>query len=191
MSSGIRVVVLSVLGVLVAAGCAPAAPPQTENTPAPAAKPAPTATVTSSQGQVPFQTPTPTLTPSPTPHEPLSTDVTARIRATEGLYYLSPDTFQVTGGATVLFEVASADYSHTFTVPEIGLSINVPAGETARQTFLVPNAPGSYKVFCTVSGHRSQGMERTFVVVPGTGPDVQPASATPAADTPPYNPPGY
>jgi uncharacterized cupredoxin-like copper-binding protein len=43
--------------------------------------------------------------------------------------------------------------------------IDVPAGETNDQAFLVPNEPGIYQVVCGIPGHVQSGMIGTLEVV--------------------------
>ena len=51
---------------------------------------------------------------------------------------------------------------HNFSIDELGIDIDLPAGET-RETVI--NAPaGEYEYYCNVPGHKEAGMVGTLIV---------------------------
>jgi cytochrome c oxidase subunit 2 len=67
----------------------------------------------------------------------------------------SPDVIELQLGVPVVIELTSADRDHGFSVPELGLRIDVEPGKTARVR-LVPQKTGTFDFHCDVfcgSGH--------------------------------------
>jgi len=67
----------------------------------------------------------------------------------------SPDVIELQLGVPVVIELTSADRDHGFTVPDLGLRIDVEPGKTARVR-LVPSKVGTFAFHCDVfcgSGH--------------------------------------
>jgi cytochrome c oxidase subunit 2 len=67
----------------------------------------------------------------------------------------SPDVIELQLGVPVVIELTSADRDHGFSVPELGLRIDVLPGKTARVR-VVPQRPGTFDFHCDVfcgSGH--------------------------------------
>ncbi len=67
----------------------------------------------------------------------------------------SPDVIELQLGVPVVIELTSADRDHGFTVPDLGLRIDVEPGKTARVR-LVPAKVGTFAFHCDVfcgSGH--------------------------------------
>ena len=86
----------------------------------------------------------------------------------------SPDVIELQQGVPVIIELTSADRDHGFSVPELGLRIDVEPGKTA-QVRIVPGKVGTFEFHCDVfcgSGHEE--MAGRIVVSPsgatgGTG----------------------
>ena len=86
----------------------------------------------------------------------------------------SPDVIELQQGVPAIIELTSADRDHGFSVPELGLRIDVEPGKTARVR-IVPGKVGTFEFHCDVfcgSGHEE--MAGRIVVAPagatgGTG----------------------
>jgi len=77
----------------------------------------------------------------------------------------SPDVIELELGRPVIIELTSADRDHGFSVPELGLRIDVDAGKTARVR-VVPEKSGTFAFHCDVfcgTGHEE--MAGRIVVV--------------------------
>jgi len=67
----------------------------------------------------------------------------------------SPDVIQLQLGVPAIIELTSLDRDHGFSVPELGLRIDVEPGKTARVR-VVPGKVGTFEFHCDVfcgSGH--------------------------------------
>jgi cytochrome c oxidase subunit 2 len=67
----------------------------------------------------------------------------------------TPDVIELQLGVPVVIELTSADRDHGFSVPELGLRLDVEPGKTARVHF-VPSKAGTFAFHCDVfcgSGH--------------------------------------
>jgi cytochrome c oxidase subunit II len=67
----------------------------------------------------------------------------------------SPDVLELQLGVPVTIELTSADRDHGFSVPDLGLRIDVEPGKTARVR-MVPGKVGTFEFHCDVfcgSGH--------------------------------------
>ncbi|MFL5309130.1 MAG: cupredoxin domain-containing protein [Myxococcales bacterium] len=67
----------------------------------------------------------------------------------------SPDVIELQLGVPVVIELTSADRDHGFSVPELGIHIDVEPGKTARVR-VVPEKVGTFDFHCDVfcgSGH--------------------------------------
>jgi cytochrome c oxidase subunit II len=67
----------------------------------------------------------------------------------------SPDVIELQLGVPAIIELTSADRDHGFSVPELGLRIDVEPGKTARVR-IVPGKVGTFEFHCDVfcgSGH--------------------------------------
>ncbi|HEX9575753.1 MAG TPA: cupredoxin domain-containing protein [Myxococcales bacterium] len=81
----------------------------------------------------------------------------------------SPDVIELQLGVPVVIELTSADRDHGFTVPDLGLRIDVEPGKTARVR-LVPSKAGTFAFHCDVfcgSGHEEMAGR---IVVSGAAP---------------------
>jgi len=88
------------------------------------------------------------------------------IKMTARRFTYSPETIRVEQGVPVTLELTSLDRDHGFTIPDLGLRIDVEPGQTARVRF-VPEKAGTFLFHCDVfcgSGHEE--MAGTMVVVP-------------------------
>jgi cytochrome c oxidase subunit 2 len=88
------------------------------------------------------------------------------IKMTARRFTYSPETIEVEQGVPVTLELTSLDRDHGFTIPDLGLRIDVEPGQTARVRF-VPEKAGTFLFHCDVfcgSGHEE--MAGTIVVTP-------------------------
>lgn len=67
-----------------------------------------------------------------------------------------------TGGSVALFVENDDPIRHTFSIKELDVDVELPAGTDRRVEFSAP--PGTYTFFCAVTGHES--MTGTLVVGP-------------------------
>jgi len=78
----------------------------------------------------------------------------------------TPDVIELQLGVPVILELTSADRDHGFSVPELGIRIDVEPGKTARVR-VVPGKAGTFDFHCDVfcgSGHEE--MAGRIVVSP-------------------------
>jgi uncharacterized cupredoxin-like copper-binding protein len=122
-----------------------------------------TTTTTTTTGTTTTTTTTTSTTPPPLP---------SRLEVDEndvGQYSLTPSHNPVAAG-NVEFNVYNFGMDdHTFAIRDSanhGLAdVNVPTGQT--QTAVIVNAnlkPGTYTLFCTLTGHEAKGMHATLTV---------------------------
>ncbi len=80
---------------------------------------------------------------------------------TDNLAFSPPDLTASAGEVTVA--VTNDDlFWHTFTVPDLGVDLPVPAGGERTVTFDAP--PGTYEIVCRIPGHTEAGMVGTIAV---------------------------
>ena len=80
----------------------------------------------------------------------------------------SPDVIELQLGVPVVIELTSADRDHGFSVPDLGLRIDVEPGKAASVR-LVPSKTGTFAFHCDVfcgSGHEEMA-GRIVVLAPG------------------------
>jgi len=80
----------------------------------------------------------------------------------------APDVIELQLGVPVVIELTSADRDHGFSVPELGLRIDVEPGKTASVR-VVPSKVGTFAFHCDVfcgSGHEEMA-GRIVVSAPG------------------------
>ena len=80
----------------------------------------------------------------------------------------TPEVIELRLGVPVVVELTSADRDHGFSVPELGLRIDVEPGKTASVRF-VPSKTGTFVFHCDVfcgSGHEEMA-GRIVVSAPG------------------------
>lgn len=90
-------------------------------------------------------------------------DDARRIEVASTSFAFDPDEITVTAGEDVAIVLSSDDVVHDFTIDEIDVHVSAGRGETAEGG-LRAEEPGEYTFYCTVSGHRENGMEGTLVV---------------------------
>jgi plastocyanin len=66
-------------------------------------------------------------------------------------------------GDTVTIALTASDIAHDFYVKGIGHVVHAKAGKTARASIRIKKA-GTYKFWCTILGHKKQGMTGTITV---------------------------
>jgi uncharacterized cupredoxin-like copper-binding protein len=74
-----------------------------------------------------------------------------------------PQRIDLEAGENVAIVLRSEDLEHDFFVDGIGHIVHADAGST-EQGGLVIEVPGTYKFWCTVTGHREGGMVGTITV---------------------------
>jgi len=87
------------------------------------------------------------------------------IHLTARRFTYSPETIEVEQGVPVILELTSLDRDHGFTIPDLGVRIDVEPGQTARVRF-VPEKAGTFLFHCDIfcgSGHEE--MAGTMIVV--------------------------
>jgi len=80
----------------------------------------------------------------------------------------TPNVIELQLGVPVIIELTSADRDHGFSVPDLGLRIDVEPGKTA-QVRIVPGKAGTFDFHCDVfcgSGHEEMA-GRIVVSAPG------------------------
>lgn len=75
----------------------------------------------------------------------------------------SPSAINVNEGDTVRITITSQDTAHTFTISELGVNEQLPAGQTRTIEF-VASKKGTFAFYCAVPGHRAGGMEGHIIV---------------------------
>lgn len=81
-------------------------------------------------------------------------------------FTFSPAQLRVGPGQPVAFKFTNdTDDSHTFTITELGVDIEVPSGRT--RIAVVDAKPGQYAVHCAAGDHREKGMVGRLTVTDG------------------------
>ncbi|MDK1011181.1 MAG: cupredoxin domain-containing protein [Actinomycetota bacterium] len=95
---------------------------------------------------------------------PPSIEGAAEITVTLDDFSISPSMVVVMEGqATNITVVNNGSAPHDFTVPALGIRIEVAPGETVTAG-IEAQAAGTYDTLCTIAGHESLGMVGGFVV---------------------------
>lgn len=84
-----------------------------------------------------------------------------------GEFYFDPESLSGSPGDEIELEFENVgDQQHDFAIDEWDVSLDlVEAGGSDSLSFTVPDdASGDVTYYCTVPGHREQGMEGTFTV---------------------------
>ena len=113
------------------------------------------------QSSAPATTATPQSTPAPTPAP--KTGGTVTIAETE--YKLTPAHPTAKAGSVSVVAKNAGAIVHTLEVEGPGVekkTADIAAGSSA--TLKVNLKPGTYKIYCTIPGHRKLGMDGTLVV---------------------------
>jgi plastocyanin len=90
-------------------------------------------------------------------------DGALRIEVTATSFEFDPHEITVESGADIAIVLTSDDILHDFTIDELDAHVAADADETAEGGFTA-DEPGRYTYYCTVEGHRDEGMEGTLVV---------------------------
>jgi len=85
------------------------------------------------------------------------------IRVSSETFSFSPEKTTLRAGEEVTIVLTSDDSFHDFVVEGQGHIVGADGGQTARGGLRI-DEPGTYKLWCSVPGHRSAGMEGTIVV---------------------------
>ncbi|HEY8218009.1 MAG TPA: plastocyanin/azurin family copper-binding protein [Acidimicrobiia bacterium] len=97
-------------------------------------------------------------------HETSPTVAGAREIAVEGDHFrFTPRKITVDAGEDVTIALTSDDTLHDFVVKDHGHVVAAKKGKTKRGGLMIDEA-GTYTFFCSVPGHRAQGMKGTIVV---------------------------
>lgn len=86
-----------------------------------------------------------------------------RIAVSAKSFEFTPDEITIQAGEDVTIVLTSADVFHDFMVKGEGHVVGAKRGKTRRGGLRI-DEPGTYKIWCSVSGHRSAGMKGTIVV---------------------------
>lgn len=86
-----------------------------------------------------------------------------RVEVDATSFEFDPDEITVTAGEDIAIVLSSDDILHDFTIDEIDVHVAADRGETAEGG-LRAEEPGEFTYYCTVAGHREEGMEGTLVV---------------------------
>jgi plastocyanin len=78
-------------------------------------------------------------------------------------FAFSPSEITLNAGENVTIVLKSMDVAHDFVVQGQGHVVGANAAKQAKGGLMI-DTPGAYKVWCSVSGHRTAGMEGTLVV---------------------------
>jgi heme/copper-type cytochrome/quinol oxidase subunit 2 len=90
------------------------------------------------------------------------------IAVTASAFSFTPDTVTIEAGTPVTIALTSTDLEHDFTVQQYGHVVHAMPKKTAKGS-LVIDEPGTYKFWCTVKGHKANGMVGTITVTPKAG----------------------
>jgi plastocyanin len=72
-------------------------------------------------------------------------------------FAFSPDAIEVSPGEHVALVLTAADIEHDIYVKKVGHIVHADAEKTARGGLRIKK-PGTYKFWCTVTGHKAEGM---------------------------------
>jgi plastocyanin len=67
-------------------------------------------------------------------------------------------------GEDLAIELTSDDVEHDFTIDELEAHVAADVDETATGGFNTGDEPGTYTYYCSVPGHREEGMEGELIV---------------------------
>jgi cytochrome c oxidase subunit 2 len=88
---------------------------------------------------------------------------TRQIKVKATSFRFAPKQITVQAGEDVTIVLTSKDVFHDFMVQGIGHVVGAKKGKTAKGGLTI-DRPGTYKFWCSVSGHRGAGMKGTIVV---------------------------
>ncbi|MBI1973356.1 cupredoxin domain-containing protein [Candidatus Micrarchaeota archaeon] len=78
-----------------------------------------------------------------------------------GSLRFAPDSITVKAGDHVHLTIVNKDVFHTFTIDELGVNFQLPAGQTKEFDFTASKS-GTFAFYCAVPGHREGGMHGTM-----------------------------
>jgi cytochrome c oxidase subunit 2 len=90
------------------------------------------------------------------------------INVTARSFSFTPDAIQVMAGEKVTIVLTSTDAFHDFTVKGKHI-VRANSGETKKGTLKLTK-PGEYTFYCSVPGHRANGMKGTITVTRAPAP---------------------
>lgn len=109
-------------------------------------------------------TPSDVATPLSVPQEETANGEIVELTVEGSPFKFEPSTLTVNEGQTVRVNFVNLSGMHDFVIDELGVSTQV-LGQGENETFeFVASQKGSFTFYCSVPGHRSQGMEGTLVV---------------------------
>ncbi len=76
--------------------------------------------------------------------------------------YFEPSELTVQAGAVTFILPNEGAAQHDFSIDELGIKVDMPAGST--QTLEVDIPAGTYQYYCSIPGHKDAGMVGTLVV---------------------------
>lgn len=85
------------------------------------------------------------------------------VRLDAKTFRFSPHDILLRPGESAVFEITSRDVGHTFTIDDLGLNSEIPAGQTVTVE-LTATVEKTFTFYCAVPGHREQGMEGVVIV---------------------------
>lgn len=85
------------------------------------------------------------------------------IEVSASSFAFDPDEIEAKAGEDIAIVLTSTDIVHDFTIDELDAHVAADASETATGG-LRADESGSYTFYCSVAGHREQGMEGILVV---------------------------
>jgi plastocyanin len=91
------------------------------------------------------------------------TDGARRIEVDATSFQFDPDEITVEAGEDIAIVLTSDDVLHDFTIDDLDAHVTADEGETAEGG-LRADEPGRHAYYCSVAGHRDQGMEGTLIV---------------------------
>ena len=86
-----------------------------------------------------------------------------KIKVAGTAFKFAPKQITIQAGEDVAIVLSSKDVFHDFMVQGVGHVVGAKKGRT-RSGGLMIDEPGTYKFWCSISGHRSAGMKGTIVV---------------------------
>lgn len=88
---------------------------------------------------------------------------TREITLTGDTYAFTPKRIQIGAGEDVTIAITASDLPHDFTVEGVGHVAHAERGKTTRGGMKIAK-PGTYRFYCSVRGHRAEGMTGTLIV---------------------------
>lgn len=86
-----------------------------------------------------------------------------RIPVTANDFSFSPARITIAAGENVTVALAASDVAHDVYVKGVGHVVHAKKGKTAQGGLRIKKA-GTYKFWCTILGHKKQGMTGTITV---------------------------